>query len=589
VTPLPSANWFDTDSAAYDIDGNLGAVNSQMQLFHRCYRLILTAVILTSSAAAADSPPDVKRLFPPGGQRDSVVTVQLKGAPGDGPLQFWTDKKQLVFEVADDRESAELTIPADAAAGVHWVRAYNEFGASEPVPFLVGLVDETTEVEPNNSPDEATSLESTAITVTGTLEKSGDVDVYRVSVAAGRTLVASIVANEILGSPMDSVIDILDHRGAVIVSNDDDHGMDSLATVEVRTDGEYWIRVYALPATPNSTIRLAGGGDYVYRLTVTSEAMISHTLPAVITAGSQQQVSVEGWNLSEQQRTATVAATNEAAASLDVATLPCHIAAVSHPSHTEHTQEQETPLLTLPSSATGTIREAGEVDEWRFAGSKGQKVTVSVDARSLHSLLDPVLRISDETGKVLKEADDRSKQDLDCTAAVTLPADGTYSVAISDRYDSGGHRHFYVLNCSEPEAEFHATVSASRYTIPAEGKLEIPVAIERSNGHKHELIIELDGLPEGCTSQPVTSTADGDTAKKVTLVIERDEGTFPGTQTPVRVTCTDREANVSSAATAELGSSGMTTTDIWLTVPAIEPASDSDDTTSEPDDAAPVP
>ncbi|MCP4512154.1 MAG: hypothetical protein GY826_37785, partial [Fuerstiella sp.] len=63
-------------------------------------------------------------------------------------------------------------------------------------------------------------------------------------------------------------------------------------------------------------------------------------------------------------------------------------------------------------------------------------LTFRVAARSLHWPLDPVLKVTAKDGKVLKEADDVSRADLDSPAQVTIPADDVYTVTVTDRFNS---------------------------------------------------------------------------------------------------------------------------------------------------------
>ena len=115
--------------------------------------------------------------------------------------------------------------------------------------------------------------------VTGVLAKSGDVDCYSVMLKQGDTLVASMIANPVLGTSMDGVIQISDSRGFVLNQNDDSKGVDPQLVVKIPRDGNYLVRAFAFPAAPNSTVRFAGAADYRYVLRLTTGPFVDTSIP----------------------------------------------------------------------------------------------------------------------------------------------------------------------------------------------------------------------------------------------------------------------------------------------------------------------
>jgi hypothetical protein len=222
----------------------------------------------------------------------------------------------------------------------------------------------------------------------------------------------------------------------------------------------------------------------------------------------------------------------------------------------------------VPAAASGIIAVDDEVDRWTISGTKGQQLSIRVDARKLHSLLDPVLTLKAEDGKQIKEADDRSKQDLDAEMSVKLPADGSYTVEVRDRYGTSGPRHFYLLTCETPTPVYSATLAASEFVFPAEGSLDIPVKIERQHGHDAAITVALQGLPDGLECPPVVSEGTGDTSKQVTLKLTRAADATSGFSGVIRVHCSDEASGAGQSATAALPRSLGQTQLIWLTVPA---------------------
>jgi hypothetical protein len=99
-----------------------------------------------------------------------------------------------------------VTIAPEALPGVYWVRLADAEGAAAPQPFVVGLAPEGVEQEPNDDFRAPQALGGATLVVSGRLDKGGDVDVYAVQVEAGATLVASVMANRTLASPIDMVL-----------------------------------------------------------------------------------------------------------------------------------------------------------------------------------------------------------------------------------------------------------------------------------------------------------------------------------------------------------------------------------------------
>ncbi len=526
--------------------------------------------IITTDPVSAAKPPKVDRLYPAGGQAGTEVSVTIGGSLGEGEVQLWSDAGQLTCRVAEDRKSVTLSIPQEARRGVHWLRFFNEAGTSVVRPFVVGQIPEISEEEPNNVPDEAGQAEPAAVTINGVLQKSGDVDIYRIEVPAGKTLVASMQANQALGSPMDSVLQLLDAQGTVVAQNDDDHQIDPQIVYQVPADGVYYVRAFAFPSAPNSTIKLAGAASYIYRLTLTHDAFIDHVIPAVVDRRTDSAVRLCGWNLPDEQQTAGLAVFQDHQTLVGRNCVLMHpVNGVSHPSYVE---SETSRTLSARSSVTGRIAERGERDQYVLPGTKGQKLRFRIAAREFNSLLDPVLTITAADGKVLSEADDRSRTDLDGETTVTVPADGPLTVTVSDRYGDGGFRYFYVLTCETPEPTFTATVGAAEYLLNQDEPLDVPVTVARKDGFAEKLTVSIEGLPEGVTAEPVVSEPEGDSSKKVTLKLTRGESAAASSGV-IRVLCTADGAAAPQAAVISPGNTKDTLSDIWLTViPKPKPA-----------------
>jgi hypothetical protein len=105
---------------------------------------------------------------------------------------------------------------------------------------------------------------------------------------------------------------------------------------------------------------------------------------------------------------------------------------------------QEIPLN---STVHGAITSPTDVDYFRFAGKKGQRVVVSCLASSIDSKLQAEVEVWDRAGTKL--AANRNYNDGDALLDVTLPADGDYFVRVNSfAYLLGTFEHFYRLTVS---------------------------------------------------------------------------------------------------------------------------------------------
>ena len=97
---------------------------------------------------------------------------------------------------------------------------------------------------------------------------------------------ADVLANQVLKSPMDAVLQIASAEGFLLAQADDSPGLDPRLVFTAPEAGDYFVRIFAFPETPNSSIRYAGGNDYLYRLTLTTGPYLHHTLPLAFKPGS---------------------------------------------------------------------------------------------------------------------------------------------------------------------------------------------------------------------------------------------------------------------------------------------------------------
>lgn len=526
-------------------------------------------IALAFVATAWSAPPEVTSMFPAGGQRGTSVSVTIQGKLGDGLVRTWCSNPAVTVTLPEKPGPIAVTIAAQAEPGVCWLRFYNDEGASGLRPFIIGTCAEISEVEPNDEAAKAQPLPELPVVINGQHGKSGDSDSFSVSLRRGQVLVASMMANRTLGSPQDAVLQLLKPDGFVLEQNEDDQGIDPQLAVTIPADGIYTLRTWAFPAQPDSSIRLFGSPACVYRLMVTTGAFVDHVLPAAVQAGTPQTVRLQGWNLPKEDLVivppvSAIGRRYELPLSGWSHRLPATVLVQSQPSVVE--QEPNDLLhpqtIALPISVTGQIAQPRDVDAYQFTAKKGQRVRFEVIARDTGSPLDPVLRLYDSTGKILKEADDDGKQSADPDIEFTAPVDGDYRVSISDRFLHHGDRFVYLLSITEPQPDYSMSVAADAFAIKPDKELEIPVTISRS-GFAEPIRVHVIGLPVGITADPVTSEPTGDSSKSVKLKLKSDGTAFSG---PIQIV--GQPATSSSTeriATVSLKAFQADSSHLWLT------------------------
>jgi hypothetical protein len=544
------------------------------------------AICLSSTIGAA--PPDVKHLYPGGGATGQTVEIAVGGNIGTAPVQVWTSRDDVKGEVGESGR-LKITIGEQTAPGVAWLRLFNAEGAGSLRPFVIGSLPETIEAEPNDELKKATAVPAVPAVVNGVLEKNGDVDLFSVPLKAGQTLVADVVANRQLGSPIDAVLQLLSPVGRVLEQNNDDQGLDPRIGFTVPADGTYFVRVFGFPVEPNSSIQFSGAAGAVYRITLATGPFVDHAHPSVVTRGTSGTLKVVGWNLDSssapsaltpgpspgrkgEERLLPFDATSGVRSLTLLAPGLNNVVTVGVVTHATTVEAEPNDAahandIAFPVTVSGHIDAPRDVDVFRLRASKGRKLEVSVDARTVDSPVDPVLRITDATGKVLQEQDDEARRSFDCQLTFTAPADGEYFFAVSDRFQHGSARHFYRLTIAPPRPDFALTVAADSFVVQSDKPLEIPVTIVREQGFADEIEITTTGLPEGLTAAPAKSEPKGDSSKTVKLSLTAAEPKpWSG---PIRIIgklATDPA--ITKPADAPLSGLAARTEQIWLTVVA---------------------
>ncbi|WP_050986186.1 PPC domain-containing protein [Schlesneria paludicola] len=539
----------------------------------RSFALLIAALVLAGQAFAA--APTLTHLFPAGGQRGTKVTVTCTGT-FTWPPKIWAPGVDAT--ALADSGKIDVTIPADLAADRVWIRLYDAEGASVAVPFLIGSLKEVDEVEPNEKPRAAQVIGETNVTVNGAF-KDADVDCYSVQLSASQTLVAALDANTRIGSPMDSILQIVAPDGIVLAENHDDLNLDPRLAFTAPKAGTYIVRIFAFPATPNTTIRFNGGAGHLYRLTLTTGPYATHALPLSAPLSNPGTVSVAGWNIPTGTQLSIVPfGGNRLSQDQELEVLDdfrrsseIRLGFASTPDFSIATRVRLVPstvtmqldaadpkrpvIAPLSSSITGCLKVAKQTDHYRIPVTKGQQLIVSAESRTLEIPLDLVMTLSDPTGKAVADVDDVAGS-RDVSVVHTAALDGEYQLTIGDRFRQGGDRCWYLLTVRGEQPDFELSVSTDQIVVAPDKPTEIPVKIlrrETAPTATGAIEVKVTGLPEGVTAAAVVSEPSSPTAAEVKLSFTTTGMPFSGPIQIVGKTALPQEMERFARTPARLG------------------------------------
>lgn len=210
--------------------------------------------------------PRPATVYPAGGPAGQLTIVRFSGdATGD-----FTQQVQL---------------PSTPGPYPGLFAAQANLTAPTAIPFRVSRFANILEAEPNDEPrNVVTAAAQLPVAFNGIIERAHDRDGFRFLMPEGSRFQFEAFASQI-GSPLDSVISIVDSEGLVLISNDDDGTHDSRLVFTAPYTGEYLLYV--------TDKRGEGGDQYVYRVEVTEpQPKLAAFLPRPNRLSQERQVIV---------------------------------------------------------------------------------------------------------------------------------------------------------------------------------------------------------------------------------------------------------------------------------------------------------
>ena len=406
----------------------------------------------------------------------------------------------------------KFTCAPDALPGVRDFRVFTPQGASTVGQLVVGRDPVVSENADNDTRDKAQIVSLPAM-ICGTIEKAEDLDFYRFQIDAPTSLVFAVQSQRLLNrlhdmqTRVDPLITLRTAAGGVLATSDNHYAGDPLLFHNFTEPGEYLLEV--------RDVRFQGNGDWTYAVEVHARPFVTQIAPLVLTPGEATPVQLVGFNLpANAPASLTLPADTPAGLTLvsptfgnqalnSTVVLASRLPRTLETTQPNNTLEQGQPV-TIPGVLAGTIESESDIDCYTFEAQAGDRLTFQVSARQAWSAMDPYLRILNDKGAVLAEADDSSVRRVQTADGWlenwAVPADGKYALDIRDLHLRGGPQLTYAVEITRAEPHFLLEVDTDKTLLaPGVGSVFYVRGL-RKNGFAGDITLGVAGLPAGVTA-----------------------------------------------------------------------------------------
>jgi hypothetical protein len=420
--------------------------------------LLSTALLVFGGAALHAGSPRVTSVFPAGGQRGAEGEIECRGGnledakgllfdePGFEvtPVAAEKNKFKVKVKIAPDARLGEHTFRVITASGVADVRLYYV----SPFPMVAEVENDKKEGTPS-APQEV----PLGVTVYGTTPDE-DQDRFVIEAKKGERISAEVIAARFQTQRIyDPLLAITTLDGKPLISVDDTAftRQDPVASIIAPEDGKY---IVSIKEATNS-----GRGECEYLLNIGKFPRPLAVYPPGAPAGEEAKFTLLGDASGPLEK--TIKLPESAVDHFELfpeegqpAPQPNFIRVSKFPNVLEAEPNNEPAKGTptdhaLPLAFNGIVSEKGDADFFKFRAKKGESFDVRVFARHLRSPLDPVLSIYDAKGNRIAQNDDSGG--IDSYLRWNAPADGEFSVAITDQLSRGGPLFTYRIEITPVE------------------------------------------------------------------------------------------------------------------------------------------
>jgi hypothetical protein len=409
---------------------NVREVRSKMKLLH-CVSLLMVALPSVLPLRAEDPviPPSLAKIWPVGMERGGTATFTLEGRnlsgatavifDGPGITAKVSQIADLPLEAADHKfstaaavplakkqsASLEITVAKEVTPALYHFRVQTPLGTTNMLPLDIGSLPEVKKSDKTGA--QPAVLPATLV---GTIAAPGDSDRYQFDGKAGQDMVFEVNASK-LGSRLESLLTVSDSNGRVLAeAGRGDPSPDAALNFRLPQDGKYTLTI--------SDREGSGGMNDYYRVDAGALPYITRYFPLGVRAGETAAVTVEGVNLGaihevkieapkQAEGGKTVPITLKESAALPLNKVRLVVGSLPEIVEREpNSSLAQAESVTIPVTINGHIDSGATADEdyFRFRASKGQQLTLDVEAARLGSPLDSVIEVLDAGGNAIPRA-----------------------------------------------------------------------------------------------------------------------------------------------------------------------------------------
>ena len=206
---------------------------------------------------------------------------------------------------------------------------------------------------------------------------------------------------------------------------------------------------------------------------------------------------------------------------------------------------KKSDILQFPVMVKHTIRNAAGND-YQVKLKKSEEVVLEVFARRLGLPPDTVVKVYDNSGKLLAFNDDTERfkagtvlhNTADSLLYFTAPADGVYRINVSDTAKACGKDYKYFLRIDHKRPRFAVYSTPSSLRLEADGANKVRLQVERFDQYNGPIklkvispaksrIVGADTIPANCNEAYITITGEYKKERPIeNLVIEASCGKF---------------------------------------------------------------
>ncbi|MEI6555395.1 MAG: hypothetical protein WCL70_07390 [Paludibacter sp.] len=445
-----------------------------------------------------------------------------------------TSLKKKKFRKLDDQSSPQLadqlniriTIDKNAEPGLRDLRLQSPVGISNKLNFEVGQYPNILENK-GSTPKNPNPVEKLPAVLCGQI-LPGETDYFSFRAEKGMTLVASVKARALVPFIADavpgwfqSVISLKNSKGKEVAYCDDfRYNVDPTIILKVPENDTYTLSIH------DAIYR--GREDFTYRIELGEIPFVQSVYPAAGKVGKKTELTYTGVNLKSNKL--SFKPENEGYNTVKAIGLNAEISnslpfwGVSKSTNLLMNDKNKLQI-TDNQVIFDTLNLKNRSKQYVYLTDANENVTFEVIARRIGSLLDGRLRLFDEFGKLLAEADDLED---DMQGLMTFHADpqltytfkipGRYYLQVEDVLDNRGGDYFYVLEKKKVTLPFEVFVSPATLSVPRGGTSIFTVTINSKEKLNKPIELNLSGLPFG-TKLSNLKLFSGSKKKEVSVTI----------------------------------------------------------------------